>query len=154
MDRREQLFNTKRPGEIDSSRIPTHVNFMFHKNAPQRQRGELRQLTPEEKMLCALRKVLAQMSADSGGEQRYFVAGDQCRILDRHVSPGAKEGEAGSYRFKGRCQIGVSHKSGEGSFKVVEFVVSFRDVEDSMGLPDVDYFDETTLEELDPRTTL
>jgi hypothetical protein len=154
MNRREQLFNSKQTNGADATLVSTRVRFTFHPNAPHRTKGELRQLAPEEKAMCALRKVFAQMSADTGGERRYFIVGEACRILERQVSPGAKEGDPGSYLFRGRCPMGIAHKNGDHSLKMIEFVVSFRDIEDAMGLPDVDYFDPTTIDEIDPRSTV
>ena len=154
MDRREQLFNANREQTDDADLIDTHVNFQFRKEDPRRKKGELRALSVDEKALCALRKVLADMSANAGGKQRYFIASPQCRILDRHVSPGAKEGDPGSYRVKGRCQIGITHAGGEASHKMAEFTLSFRDTEDAMGLPDVQYEHPTTVDLLDPRAAL
>jgi hypothetical protein len=154
MERRERLFNSKQKSTVDSNLIDTHVQFVFSKTDSGRVKGELRKLSPEQKMLCALRKVLADMSTGTRGERRYSVAGTKCRVIDRELTPGAKDGEPGSYRFRGRCKMGIAHKSGPPSEKMIEFVVSFRDTEDEMGQPDVEYFDETTIEEIDPRTPL
>jgi hypothetical protein len=151
---RERLFAATNGGDSTSNLISTHVNFLRGRDDRRRRRGELRQLAPEEKMLCALRQVLAQMSTDTGGKARYFVLGSECRLHQRHVSPGAKDGDPGTYRFSGRCRIGVVHASGDTVKKMIDFTVSFRDAEDSMGLPTVEYFDPTTIDELDAATPL
>ena len=145
MDRRQPLFSSQNAAPSDLDLVKTRVNFLHHPDDARRRRGELRSLTPDEKMLCALRKVLSKMSSDSGGHERYFVVSPHCRVL-------ARQGDAGTYRTKGRCQIGIAHGSGEAAFKMIEFDVSFRDTEDAMGLPDVDYFDPTHIDEIDPRT--
>lgn len=150
MDRRRSLFDSKSKGSLDPSLQPTHVSFLHGAGDTRRKKGELRQLSPEEKAVCALRKVLAKMSTRT----RYFLIGSQYRVLDRQISPGAKAGEPGTYRFRGRCQMGVAHHSGEAAVKMIEFVVSFRDTQDSMGLPDIAYFDPTTIDEIPPSTPL
>jgi len=154
MNRRERLFAAAGGGGSATDLVPIHVNFTFNRDDRRRKRGELRQLAPEEKMLCALRKVLADMSQESGGHTRYFLVGTVCRIVDRQVSPGAKQGDPGTYRFGGRCELGVAHASGEIARSTAEFMVSFRDTEDPMGLADVAYFEPTTIDQLDSRTPL
>lgn len=154
MNRRDRLFAASGGSGGTSDLVPTHVNFMHGRQDRRRPPGELRQLQPEEKMLCALRKVLAHMSAEAGGKARYFIVGTECRVRERHVSPGAKKGDPGTCRFAGRCEVGVAHASGEAAFKMIDFTVSFRDVEDPMGLPDVEYFDPTTVDEIDSATPL
>lgn len=154
MNRRERLFATQRGGAPPPDLVSTHINFQHRPGDRRRKRGELRQLSPEEKMLCALRKVLAQMSHNAGGRARYFTIGDKCRIHARHVSPGAKDGDPGTYRFSGRCQLGVAHATGDSVTKMIEFNISFRDIKDAMGLPDVEYFEPTTVDELPPNTPL
>ena len=154
MNRRDQLFSSKQSNGNDSNLMSTRVRFTFQKGDPNRRKGELRKLSPEEKAVCALRKVFAKMSADCGGERRYFVVSDKWRMLDRRISPGAKAGDPDSYQFRGRCPMGIAHKHCGDSLKMIEFVVSFRDVEDASGLADVEYFAPTTIDEVDPRTTL
>ncbi len=147
MERREQLFNSNRKGADDSSLVPIQVNFH---DASRRKQGQLRTLPPEEKALCAVRKALAQMCTR---EQRYFLAGTHCRLFNVQVSPGAKGGDPGTYRFSGRCILGVAHHTGQYAEQKVEFVLSFRDAEDSLGLPTVEFFD-TVIDQVDPRTPL
>ncbi len=119
MDRRRSLFDSKAKGSNDPNLVSTHVNFLHGRNDPRRKKGDLRKLSSDEKAICALRKVLAKMST----KERYFLIGSHCRIVDRQESPGAKEGEPGTYRFRGRCQIGVAHASGETAVKMIAFVV-------------------------------
>jgi hypothetical protein len=153
MNRRDQLFNAKPANGGDASLASTRVRFQFGRSDPARKKGELRQLSPEEKAMCALRKVFAKMSAETLGKQRFSVVGDQWRVLERHVFPGAKSGDPGSYRFRGRCLMAIAHTDGD-SLKMVEFEVSFRDVENDLGLADVEYIDPTTVDEIDPRASL
>lgn len=148
------LFNSKDKPPIDSSLVGTQVRFRHPADHPATKAGQLRQLPPDEKMMCALRKVLAQMTDASGGELRYFVMGDKVRVLDRDDQPGAKDGEPGSYVRHGRCQIGLSHKDGSAATKMVEFVVSYTDSKDRMGLPDVQIDDPTSIDELPANTEL
>jgi len=148
MATRRELFNAKNPpAESAGDLVKSTVNYMFSGNAAKKKKGELRKLSADEKMLCALRKVLAQMSNDGAGT-RYFIDGAQVRVLNRTDSEGAKAGEPSTYHRQGTCRLGLAHKTGEASYKMASFEVSYRDTVDTLGLPDVTYFDPTSIEEL------
>jgi hypothetical protein len=66
----------------------------------------------------------------------------------------SRPGAAQTYFGKGRCKIGVAHKDGSVSFRVIEFSITFRDTSDERGLADVDYLDPTTVDKLPPDTEL
>ncbi len=71
--RREQLFSAKKtsPG---SSVIPATVQFVHNKK-----KGMLEPLSPQGKLLCALRKVLADMSGRDG---RWCILGNKVHITE------------------------------------------------------------------------
>jgi hypothetical protein len=144
--RKDQLFSAKKRAS-DSSVIPATVSFRHN-----RKKGFIEPLRPHEKMLCALRKVLAQMSdADENG-CRYYIANNKVQILKAPSATSGKPGEAKSYHAKGRCRVGVTHPQNHISHKVLEFEISFRDVIDDRGLADVEFFEPTVIDEL-PRNT-
>ena len=144
--RREMLFEAnKRPSQAAS--IPATVNFKIDKK-----KGGLKALSPHEKMLCALRKVLATMSDQNHDGCRFYIDNNRVQILKAPVGSGGREGEAQTYSASGRCKIGVCHKEGHKRSKVIEFKIGFRDVKDSIGQDDVAYLETSTITEL-PRST-
>lgn len=144
--RREQLFNAKKdaPGH---SVIPATVKFIIDKK-----KKRLKVLPPESKMLCALRKVLADMSEKDQGGCRYYIAGNKVQITSAPTTTSGKAGEAQSYRAAGRCKVGVCLPNGKARMMFIEFTINFRDIEDDRGLADIEYFDPTTIDGL-PKNT-
>jgi hypothetical protein len=127
--------------------IPATVNFKVD-----RKKGRLRALTPEEKMLCALRKALSSMSDANGHGCRYYIDNNKIQLTKRPVGSAAAPGQPRSYSAAGRCKLGVCHPEGHKSSIFVQFSISFKDVKDERGLDDVAFFDPTTIDEL-PRNT-
>ena len=144
--RRDMLFEAnKKPSQSDS--IPATVRFTIDKK-----KRMMKSLTPEGKMLCALRKALAKMSDADAHGCRFYIDNNKVQLLKRPASAAGREGEAATYSASGRCKLGVCHPEGHKSSKVIEFTISFRDTVDTLGLPDVEFFDPTTIDEL-PRNT-
>lgn len=129
--------------------IPATVKFRHNKK-----KGLVEPLKPHEKMLCALRKVLAKMSDANEDGCRFFIAGNKVQVVKSPTTTKGKRGEAQSYHAKGRCRLGVCHKAGHSSSKLIAFEISFRDVVDDRGLADVEYFDPTVIDELARNTPL
>lgn len=102
-----------------------------------------------QKLICALRKVLAQMS-DS--KARYWISDNAVQL----TSPLTESGPSGkaTYQASGRARLGVGHANNETSSVVVEFTISFRDSKDDMGLPDVAVDPETEVNQLPPDTAI
>ena len=142
MSRAQSLFSSKQRPPADTELIGTGV-----KHQVDRQKKTLRELSFDEKLLCALRLVLANMSDEAEVKgTRYFIGGEQVRVTERRTSPGVKEGDPSTYYAEGRCQMGVSHADGGAGFRMVEFKISFHDTEDANGLRTVNYFDPTSLD--------
>lgn len=145
--RKESLFSAKKKSS-DSSVISARVKFKLNKK-----KGVIDELKPHEKMLCALRKVLADISS-SGDHCSYFIANDEVYITKAPTSTEGKPGEARSYHARGRFRAGVCLPGGESTTKVMAFEISYKDVVDEIGLADVVYFDPTTIDELPKNTQL
>jgi len=144
--RREMLFEAnKKPAQSDT--IPATVRFTIDKK-----KRMMKALTPEGKMLCALRKALAKMSDGEPHGCRFYIDNNEVQILRPPTGSGGRAGEAQSFTASGRCKLGVCHPEGHKSSKVIEFSISFRDTKDELGLDDVEFFDPTTIDEL-PRNT-
>lgn len=137
------MFNTQSKPP-PSTVIPATVKFVHNKK-----KGMIEPLKPQEKMLCALRKCLAVMSDKSPDKTRYYIAGNKIQLLQEPTESPAKEGEGRSYRASGRCRLGVCHPAGHHTTKYIEFSISYRDIVDDRGLADVQYFDPTTIDELE-----
>lgn len=133
------------PGNI----IPATVDFKIDKK-----KRRMRVLSPEEKMLCALRKVLTNMSDKDVNKCRYFIDNNQVQLIKRPVSNGGREGEAKNYTASGRCKIGVCHPGGHKSSMMIEFKIAFRDTKNDLGLDDVEYLDGTTIDTLPANTVI
>jgi len=104
-------------------------------------------LTQDQKMLCALRKVLVAVSERSEDNQRFFLSGETMRVDERSSSPGAKEGDPGTYHAKGSFRLGVIHPGKGGvTYKQAAFDIHFRDTIDDRGFSDVEYDDNTTVD--------
>ena len=145
---RKSLFRGKANKSTDASVIPSTVRFQHDKKT-----GVVKPLTPNEKMLCALRRVLADMSEAEENGCRYFISG-KIQVVRSPVDTPAKEGEAKSYNGKGRCLVRRCHPEGHTSSMVIEFDIAFRDTLDEMGLADVEYTEATTIDEIPPGTSL
>jgi len=145
MTTRRQLFgaNQKSSGE---DIIPATVKFRIDKK-----KGRIKPLSSEEKMLCALRKVLASMSDANDHGCRYYIDRQKVQLTKRPASS-SDDGSKRSYSAAGRCRLGVCHPEGHKSSMFVEFKISFKDIVDERGLPDVAFFDPTTIDEL-PRNS-
>ena len=149
--RKEQLFavgrGTKSP---DGLSVSTSVQFIIDKK-----KKTMKDMPAEQKLVCALRKVLLAMSEATGGKQRFFLYGTEIKLMAPvEAQGGGKEGEPSTYHAKGRCKLGVALHTNESATKQIEFEISFKDVKDSLGLPDVVYFDPTSVEELPANTVL
>jgi hypothetical protein len=142
-----QLFSSTKPTD-DAARISVLVNHRHDRKA-----AAIAPLTVDEKMLCALRKVLAAMTDDARGVQRFYIDGPECVVTHRSGTGGSKPGEPGSYSAAGRFRMGIITNDGT-QHKVVAFVINFRDTKDDRGLADVAYFDPTTLDDLGPDAKL
>ena len=140
------MFSTRNT-QPEHNMIPATVQFRLDKK-----KRMLRPLSAEQKMLCALRKALTTMSDSDTHGCRYHIAGKNVMLTQTPSTTKGKEGEPQSYRAAGRCRLGVCHPQGHASTKLVEFAISYRDTLDDRGLPDVEYFDPTTIDEL-PRDT-
>ena len=146
MTTRKQMFEAaSKPSGADI--IPATVSFKID-----RKKGRLRALSPEEKMLCALRKALTTMSDKNKHGCRYYIDNNKVQLTKRPSGSSAAPGQASSYTAAGRCKVGVCHPEGHKSSVMIEFNISFKDVKDSRGLDDVIFFDPTTIDEL-PRNT-
>lgn len=146
--RREMLFEAnKTPSQ--SNVIPATVAFKIDKK-----KKRLRALSPEEKMLVVLRKVLAELSDKNEHGCRFYIDNNQVQILRRPVGSGGRPGEAQSYSAAGRCKLGVCHKEGHKSSKVIEFNLVFQDVKDDLGFDDVEYLSGTTIDNLPGDTVI
>jgi acetylornithine deacetylase/succinyl-diaminopimelate desuccinylase-like protein len=140
--RKEQLFNAakvQRPANI----IPATVKFELD-----RSRGEIKPLAAPEKMLVALRKVLAQMSEKNPDGCRYYIAGNKVELTSTPTTTSGKKGEVQTYRAAGRARLGVAHST-HSTKLFIAFDISYRDCEDDRGLADVEFIDPTTIDVID-----
>ena len=144
--RRQMLFEAN-PKPSQGTSIPATVNFKINKK-----KGGLKPLHPHEKMLCALRKVLAAMSDKDHAGCRFYIDNNKVQILKAPVGSGGRDGEAQTYKASGRCKLGVCHPEGHKSSKVIQFNITFRDVKDTIGQDDVEFLDDTSIDEL-PKST-
>lgn len=110
----------------------------------------MRKQPVHQRLVCALRKILADMSEKADNGCRYFILGDKIQILSEPTD--AQGGEM--MRAGGRFRLGVCHREGHMSRKVIEFKVTFRDTRNDMNLPDVEYVDPTTIQALPASTKL
>ena len=136
------LFEAKKKAP-DVTLVPTTVSFKLD-----RPRGRLHTLEPTEKMVCAVRRVLAEMSRSDKNGCRYYLDGRKVQVLSAPVASPAKPGEPRTYRASGRAKIGVAHRDGCKSSKFIQFQISFRDTKNDLGLDDVRFLDDTVVEEL------
>jgi len=143
---RKEMFAAQRKAPT-SNIIPATVNHRLDRKAKR-----VATLTPNEKMICALRKALTKMSDGHPSGCRYFIANNKIQVLTQPSSTGGKAGEAQTYEASGRCRLGVCHPNGHSSTVNIEFSLRFRDVVDDRGLADVEFLDPTVIDEL-PRGT-
>lgn len=113
-----------------------------------KQKRELKLLTPSDKMLVALRKVLTKLSNEDENGSRYYVSGPQLSITEQPRDQVVKEGEFASYHGAGYAKLGVTLKNGQMNYRYISFSISFRDCLNENGLPDVEYFDPTEVEDV------
>jgi len=143
---REQLFNARKKAP-ERTVIPATVEFKIDKK-----KKALRTLSAEHKMLCALRKVLADLSDQSSDGCRYYIANDKVQLISNPVTTNGKPGERQSYRAAGRFKAGVCLSNGAMVTKFLEFSINYRDIVDDRGLADIEYFDPTTIDVLSKNT--
>jgi hypothetical protein len=143
---RKEMFSATKKAPT-SNVIPATVRHRVDKKAE-----KLADLTPNEKMICALRKALTKLSDSSSDGCRYYIANNKIQLLSAPSMSAGRAGEAKTYSAKGRCKVGVMHRAGHASSIVIEFTITFRDVLDDRGLADVEFVDPTTIDEL-PRGT-
>jgi hypothetical protein len=140
--RKESLFNAKKGSPGHAVVIPATVKHSINKR-----RRRLNPLSAQEKMICALRKVLAKMSDNDQTGCRFFIAGNKVQIIRAPKATAGRKGEPKSYTAAGRCKVGACNDD-HVTYKVIEFNISFRDVLDDRGLADIEYMDPTTIDEL------
>lgn len=122
---------------VVSTRVKHRVN---------RKKGTLDPLSRDEKMLCALRKALASKSGlPESAESRYHIDGDKLYVSRRGGGVQTKPGEPTTYTATGRFRMGMIHGD-RASFRVAKFNITYRDVRDDRGLPDVDFIEPTTID--------
>lgn len=138
--RKEQLFSTQKK-TVDPAIVSSRVRHVEDKSG-----AKVRDLSSIEKMLCALRKVLAESSAPGA---RYYISSDNVKITKAPEPSDPKVKR--TYTAAGYCRLGVHAPDNTVTFKSAEFNITFRDIVDSRGLPDVEHIDPTTLELLDPQ---
>ncbi len=138
--RKEQLFNATK-GQRAINVVPATIKFVHNKK-----KGIIEPLSSQEKMLCALRKCLAEMSNKSPDGCRYYIAGNKVEVTQTPLTTDGKKGGVQSYRAAGRCRLGVAHAAGHVTSTFVEFTISYKDTVDDRGLADVVYFDPTTID--------
>jgi len=143
---RKELFAAKKksPG---STVIPATVTFRHDKR-----QGRLHPLSMREKMIVAVKKILATMSDDDENGCRFYVDNNKIQVLREPSGSDARAGEARTYRASGRCAVGVCHPQGRKSSKIIQFDITYRDIKDARGLDDIEWIDPSTVEEL-PRNT-
>jgi len=146
--RKETLFNAKKRS-VESNVIPATVSFRHDSK-----KGFVEPLSALDKMKCAIRKVLAELSDSSEDNCRYFIANNKILVLKTPSTTAGKAGEAQSYHAKGRFRAGVCLGNGDSSSKILSFEISYRDIVDDRGLADVEYFDPTVIDELPKNTPL
>lgn len=127
--------------KAETNIIPATASFKLDKK-----NKKLHEQPPTEKMLCALRKVLTSMSDKDPDKRRYFIANNAVELTKHPTSTAAKEGELATYQAAGKCTLGVTLPTGEMSTKKVAFEITFRDIVDDRGLPDVMYIEPTTIQ--------
>lgn len=144
VNRKEQLFQAKQQTSTPNV-IPATVKFRHNKV-----QGTIEELSAQEKMLCALRKCLAEMSQKNTDGCRYYIANNKVQLLSGPTHSPGKKGEPRTYKASGRCKVGVAHAGGHSTSMFIEFSISYRDSEDDRGLADVEFFDPTSIDKIDP----
>lgn len=142
MRTRREMFSTRTAESTDSS-IPTKVSFKIDKETKRMAR-----LDDSGKLIVALRKVLATMSQQDPNGCRYYLDGERVDITRAITTTVGRQGEPQKYRAGGRARVGVCHPQGHKSSITVQFSLSFGDTKDERGLPDVEYFDPTSIGEI------
>lgn len=148
MQLRKEMFSATKPAPSDNV-IAATVRHRIDKRAE-----KLAELTPNEKMLCALRKVLVKLGDEDAAGCRYYITDNRVHLIRPPVSTVGKAGDAQTYTAQGRCRLGVIHKLGHISTKVIEFNLTFRDVIDDRGLADLIFIEPTTIDELPANTVM
>lgn len=143
---RKELFAAKKKSP-ESTVIPATVAFRIDKK-----QGRLKPHTAREKMVIALKKILAVMSDKDENGCRYYVDNNRIHILSEPTASAARPGERQTYRASGRCAVGVCHPGDRKTSKIIQFDIAFRDTKDARGLDDVEWIDPSVVEEL-PRNT-
>jgi len=139
---RKQLFSSS-TARVEPNLVPSTVKFVLDRKA-----GKIKPLAPTEKMVVALRKVLAYMSDHDEDGCRYYIDHDQVRVTKAPSASEGKEGEARTYKAAGTCKVGVCHPRNTKTSMVVQFDLTFRDTVDDLGLADVQWIDPSTVVEI------
>lgn len=143
--RKESMLRSQVPktppgsGKMRSTTVPRVIN---------KEKRELAPLTASDKMLVAFRKVLVKMSVDDPDGSRFHISGTLLRVIDQPSEQTVKEGEFASYSGSGYAKLGVSLKNGMMSYRYVHFVINFKDCLNDNGLPDVEFFDPTEVDDV------
>ena len=115
MSKRESFIGRSEPATADPNLISGTVKRKLNRKG--RKRGTLDPLSRDEKMLCALRKALADKSGlEETGGARYYIADNQVYITNRG---GNAEGNGG-YTAKGRFKLGSINGDTAG-FRMAQF---------------------------------
>jgi hypothetical protein len=145
---RKELFSaSKKP--TNTTVIPSTVVFRHDKK-----KGRLKPLAPREKMVVALKRILAKMSDEDAHGCRYYVDNNKIQVMREPTGSAAKEGERQTFRAAGRCRVGVCHPHGTKTSKIIQFDISFRDTRDDRGLDDIEWVDPSVIEELPKNTPI
>ena len=137
----KQQQDAQREGVI-STRVSGKVDGKTKRPVP---------LSQDQKMLCALRKVLVAVSEENKDGQRFFLSGQEMRVTERAASPGAKEDDPGTYHARGSFKLGIIHPGKGGvTYKHATFDIHFRDTIDDRGFRDVAYDDGSTTLDIEP----
>ncbi|KKM62047.1 hypothetical protein LCGC14_1525600 [marine sediment metagenome] len=151
MARKEAFMGRDGAETKDQNMISVMVKRTVNKKGPER--GTLEPLSRDEKMLCALRKALANKSGlEETLGARYYIAGDGLYVTGRGGGAHAR-GQAGSYTATGRFKLGIVVKD-RAAFRIAKFSITYKDVEDDRGIADVDYVDPTIIDLLPKNASL
>lgn len=108
----------------------------------------MKPLASVDKMKCALRKVLADLSDKNPHGCRYYIANNKIQLSLAPDPAIPAPGEGKTYKAAGRFKAGVCHEGGRMTTQYLQFSITYKDVLDDRGLPDVKYVDPTTVDVL------
>lgn len=139
---RRSMFSTGKK-QTDADVVKSTTSFVIDKKAKR-----LKDRSSQEKMLSALRKVLADMGDKDVHGCRYYIHSNKVQVLKAPSSSPSPKGEPQTYFASGRFVMGILGNHGKLTTKNVEFVITFKDTVDSHGLPDVKYIEPTHIDDL------